>query len=466
MSSPLPPEAEERIDRIMEQVRKELEDILRWSYDRDDEGAPMAAEIEKKISEWIRRLGRDAQWLAMGCLDLYRRKGREKCPCCGEPIYWTRYERKNCMSTLGMFQIERAYYHHGPCHCGWVPLDERLQWGRSELSPLAEEMVAYLGGFMPFERVSHYLKSYLGLEISPDTVNNATVRVGQALRQQQEAARQKAWVEGEVPGYEGDKPPKRLYVSADGIKHLEPDGQGREIKVAAIYETEERATADGEVEIHALNTEYVVASKPAALAQASYVAASKRGLHEAKERVVLGDGAAWIWNQLAPVLRVPDCTEIVDFFHATEYVWRAGESAYGSGSPRTQDWAGQTCHRLKHEGPEPVRKDIAALPVPRTQPPEAITDALTYFENQAPRMDYPTYRREGLQIGSGSAESAVQRVVGARINQPGMRWRHDRAENVAHVRAAILSADRWPQFWATYRPPTAHTRHRTCASPT
>ena len=43
--------------------------------------------------------------------------------------------------------------------------------------------------------------------------------------------------------------------------------------------------------------------------------------------------------------------------------------------------------------------------------------------------------REG--IGSGSAESGVLQVVGARINQPGMRWNGARAESVAHVRAAI-----------------------------
>ena len=36
-------------------------------------------------------------------------------------------------------------------------------------------------------------------------------------------------------------------------------------------------------------------------------------------------------------------------------------------------------------------------------------------------MNYPTYVQQGLQIGSGSAESAVKQVVGARINQAGMR---------------------------------------------
>jgi len=452
MASQLPPEVQEQLDQIMERIRKQLEDLLRWSYSQDEEEPPTATEIEKKIRDWTRRLGGDALLLAIGPLDLYRRKGKHKCPRCGEAVYWKRYEPKNCITTLGTFTLERAYYHHGPCHCGWVPLDDRLRLLRSELSPLAEEMVSYLGAFMPFAQASQFLRDYMGMELSPDTVNNATVRVGEALGKQQAEATQKAWTEGRVPAYEGEDPPEKLYVSADGINHLEPDGQGREIKVAAIYETEERALADGEVEIHAINTEYVVGSDPEALARATYVSASKRGLHEAQKRVALGDGAGWIWNRMAPILRVPDCTEIVDFYHASQYLWGAGESVYGQGSSRTQEWAAKVCHKLKHEGAEAVLSALSALPVPKNKPAQAIADARRYLKNHASRMNYPAYQREGLQIGSGSAESAVKRVVGARINQSGMRWRHDRAESVAQVRAAVFSEGRWPNHWAAYRP--------------
>lgn len=55
------------------------------------------------------------------------------------------------------------------------------------------------------------------------------------------------------------------------------------------------------------------------------------------------------------------------------------------------------------------------------------------IENQAQRMEYPSYTCRGLQIGSGSAESAVKQVVGTRLNQAGVRWNPERAEAVAHV---------------------------------
>ena len=96
--------------------------------------------------------------------------------------------------------------------------------------------------------------------------------------------------------------------------------------------------------------------------------------------------------------------------------------------------------------------------------PELVDDfigirTITYFENQSPRMNYPMYVEQGLQIGSGSAESGVKQVVGCRINQAGMRWNPQRAEAVAHVRAAILS-DRWDDFWSDFHPPPRQYRRK------
>ncbi|NIS81925.1 MAG: hypothetical protein GTO14_17325 [Anaerolineales bacterium] len=91
--------------------------------------------------------------------------------------------------------------------------------------------------------------------------------------------------------------------------------------------------------------------------------------------------------------------------------------------------------------------------------PEPVTKAVTYFQNQSQRMDYPSYVQRGLQIGSGSAESAVQQVVGSRTNQPGMRWNPEHAEGVAHVRAAILS-NHWDDFWSDFHPPARQYRRK------
>jgi hypothetical protein len=59
-------------------------------------------------------------------------------------------------------------------------------------------------------------------------------------------------------------------------------------------------------------------------------------------------------------------------------------------------------------------------------------------------MDYASYRARGLQIGSGSVESACKQLVSARLKLSGMIWDAPGAEAVAVVRAWLLS-ERWEE---------------------
>ncbi len=452
MNKAIPDGVQKQIEKMTEAFRQQLSTLYEWSNGEEAGYEPMAVEIEDKIREWIQQIGEDTQVLVLEGMDRNRRKGKQSCPECGEGVYWRGYEPRHYITSLGEMQLERAYYHHSACHCRWVPLDERLGLGASELSPRVQEMVSYLGGFMPFEQAQNYLSRYQGIHISHDTVNNATVEVGQILLEKQEAFVRCAWEECRLPDCEASPPPKRLYVSADGINHLLPNGQGREIKVAAVYETKERLTKKGKTEIRAVDIEYVVAINAEELARAVYLVAVKRGAELAEQIIVLGDGANWIWNRIAAMFPKHRTTEIVDFYHASEYIWDAGNVVFGKETDRAQAWGEKYCHILKHDGPDSVLQALRTLCSADSNPPEPVTKAITYFENQGDGMNYPFYVEQGLQIGSGSAESAVKQVVGARINQAGMRWAPERADAVAHIRAAILS-DRWDDFWSDFRPP-------------
>jgi len=70
--------------------------------------------------------------------------------------------------------------------------------------------------------------------------------------------------------------------------------------------------------------------------------------------------------------------------------------------------------------------------------------ALSYDTTHQARMDYPAYRARGLQIGSGTIESACKQLVSARLKLAGMIWDADGAEAVAVVRAWQKS-DRWDE---------------------
>ena len=246
MNKPLPEEVKQQIADTTEQFRQQLTELWQWVLDEESEAPATALEIEKHIRDWTRRMGEDTQAQTLGRMERYRVKGKQACPECGQAVYWTRYEPRQYISSLGELTIERAYYHHSVCHTGWVPLDARLELGNSELSPLVQEMASYLGAWMPYEQAVKYLTQYQGIQISHDSVNSSTVSIGQALQAQQSEALQRAWETQELPACEVESPPARLYISTDGIRHLLPSGEGKEIKVAAVYETEERQNARGE----------------------------------------------------------------------------------------------------------------------------------------------------------------------------------------------------------------------------
>ena len=81
---------------------------------------------------------------------------------------------------------------------------------------------------------------------------------------------------------------------------------------------------------------------------------------------------------------------------------------------------------------------------------EPARKAVTYFTNNQHRMDYPTYRANGYQIGSGTIESGVKQIAQQRLKVPGARWNLSSARLVAKARAAFLSGQ-WDDLAARRR---------------
>ena len=65
-----------------------------------------------------------------------------------------------------------------------------------------------------------------------------------------------------------------------------------------------------------------------------------------------------------------------------------------------------------------------------------------YFQRNAERMKYRTFKALGLPYGSGAVESAVRRVVNLRMKSNSLYWRPDNAERFLHLRAQFKSG-RW-----------------------
>jgi hypothetical protein len=142
---------------------------------------------------------------------------------------------------------------------------------------------------------------------------------------------------------------------------------------------------------------------------------------------------------------------ILDFYHAAEYLGALAKAWHPGADARALRMAGAWCGWLKHEGGAAVLTALKGLDLRgRSAAVRAtVAEVVTYFTNQQHRMDYPTYRAKGWQIGSGPVEAACKLVVGQRMKGNGMRWGVAGADAVCHVRALFKSeATQWEAYWA------------------
>ena len=68
-----------------------------------------------------------------------------------------------------------------------------------------------------------------------------------------------------------------------------------------------------------------------------YAEAWDRGWNRAKKKVVLGDGAEWIWNIADQ--HFAGALQIVDIWHAREHLWDLAAKLYPSDDKQRKTWA-------------------------------------------------------------------------------------------------------------------------------
>lgn len=170
-------------------------------------------------------------------------------------------------------------------------------------------------------------------------------------------------------------------------------------------------------------------------------------LKDATEIVLLGDGAAWLWDVFASLqkdLRIKaKTTEVVDFFHACEHITELTEAHSKKTDKQRKAWY-HTLKALLKTGKHrqfctEVKREAKQYDLP------ALAKQLDYFITHKGRMHYDRYERQKLPIGSGMIESAVRRVVNGRLKAPGSFWKIENVERMLTARCALL-AGRWNSF--------------------
>jgi hypothetical protein len=162
----------------------------------------------------------------------------------------------------------------------------------------------------------------------------------------------------------------------------------------------------------------------------------------------LADGAPTNWDFLEKHTEL----QLLDFFHATEYLAGVAEVAFPKDKKGREDWLHKACHRMKHDlgGAKTNVKMISTLQNSRSFKKEAhevFDGAVTYFRNNLPRMNYYLHTSCHRPIGSGVTEAACKVIIKQRLCGSGMRWKSEGAGAIISLRCLNQSDGRWEQFW-------------------
>lgn len=176
--------------------------------------------------------------------------------------------------------------------------------------------------------------------------------------------------------------------------------------------------------------------------------AQVRHFYGASRRAFVADGQAYNWTIHRGYF--PDFVPIVDFLHVICYLFAAAHTEEDEAKRWPQYvawlrscWQGRSAEvvadleqRQVAVGRPPPGEKLAA-----TDPRLVVAEALSYLRNNAGRMDYPRYRRQGLPTTSSLVESLVGEF-NARVKGREKFWnRPGGAEAILQVRAALLSED-------------------------
>jgi hypothetical protein len=386
-------------------------------------------------------------------------------PCsCGHSAHYKELRSKTVLTVLGRVRLNRPYYLCAHCSEGQCPVDAELGVADLESSPGVRRMEAVVGSEMPFAAGCEPLRALAGLVVPAKAIERAAEAIGAhiAQRDEQEIGRAKQLV---LPVVSKQNIPK-MYVLMDGVQvpvvRKETEGRTgraegqpartRECKLGCVF-TQTTVDKEGWPIRDPDSTTYTGAIEIAEeFGFRIYTEAWRRGWEWATVKIVIADGAVWIWN-LADQ-HFPGAIQIVDLYHAREHLWKIAAWLHSNDNAAKKLWM-TPVKDLLDEGQiellvSRLREVAAEHAVTAPGLTEEILTEAEYFETNTSRMRYPDFRAQGLFVGSGVIEAGCKAVIGSRLKQSGMFWTVRGANDIIALRCCRLNG-RFEDYWEENR---------------
>lgn len=380
-----------------------------------------------------------------------------RCLRCQRELQHQKFLARTIESRFGSLRIFRRYGWCPFCQSSQFPADHALGLSRhAPASPYVQEMAALLVSKMPPEQAV-LVAQRMGLELSRCTLDREAHRQGLRAENARAAhlSQLDTWEGLQQLSSAADGPPVQpftlvIQIDAWNIRERDDWGQTEQLRaqgepvsrwhwvyVGTVFRLDHRAQSAGGRAILSQRAYAVTRHGVEALVRQLYHQALGCGLGQAKDVLVIADGALWIWNVAAD--RFPDARQRLDLYHAEEHLWSVAHELYGKDTPEAQTWVAPLLRQLRQDdGPGLIDSLKALQPELSKKLQESVRKQIDYFENNANRMAYREIllARKAVKdghatpaetlkanepLGSGAVESTCRQYQ-CRFKRTGQFW--------------------------------------------
>lgn len=363
---------------------------------------------------------------------------------------------KELLTILGPVNYSRSLFQCPTCHTTRYPGDEQLDVVQTTRSPGLRRMMARAGSRAPFKEGSQDLKIYADIDVSPKDVERVAERIGADIEVWSQLERETLLRENRpiplkktIPffylSYDGTGVPMTP-TQLEGRQGKQPDGSAktREAKLGCVF-TQTATNKDGFPIRDPESTTFVGQIETAEdFGYRIYAEAVRRGLEDAQQVVILGDGAEWI--RTLTEMHFPGATQIIDLYHARQHVSNLCKILFSPDENQVTHYRIRWWHDMDTGAIEKIVEEARNLLPDDPNPRKSAESELTYLEKNRARMQYAHFRARHLFVGSGVIEAGCKSVIGQRLKQSGMEWSVRGANAILSLRCATFSG-RLEQYW-------------------
>lgn len=377
---------------------------------------------------------------------------------CGGQFQDKKRQEKTLRTVLGNVRLTRTRQRCNSCKKWRIPEDIILDVEKTGYSPGLRRIMTKTGAEVCFDKARDLIFELASVKVTDKDVERIAEAVGKDITSKEQDLVEEA-MNGQTPDI--SESPSTLYIATDGtgVPVLRKETQGRkgkaadgiarsrEAKLGAVF-TQTGTDEEGNPIRDCDSTSYTGKVESVdTFGPRLYAEAQRRGLDNAGQVVVLGDGAPWIWN-LADE-HFPQAKQIVDFYHAKEHLADLAKKLFPDREDARKAWLKGISDKLWEGDISELICQLGKIKV-KGKKKEMRDKVVEYIQKNKKRMQYGEFRRRGLFIGSGVVEAGCKSVIGQRLKQSGMHWTVRGANAIIALRCCIES-NRFDDYWENRR---------------